>query len=113
MFPPPTKVDARRPRPRGHVHDNVPAVEIGAYEYRRRWFEECRGDLKSLDGAPSGRSKPAELSGKLARRLAGLEEWPVGVAPPVEEYASASGMPPWESENLAPIISKAAMMARL
>lgn len=106
MFPPPADVNAQRPRPRGHVHDNVPAIEIGAYEYRRRWYDECTGSLKSLEGAPSGRSKPALLSGKLAWRLAGLEEWPVEEAPPVEAYASASGMPPWESENLAPLISR-------
>ncbi len=105
MFPPPADVNAQRPRPRGHIADNVPAIEIGAYEYRRRWFQECTGGLKSLEGAPSGRSEPALLSGKLARRLAGLEEWPVEEAPLVAEYASASGMPPWESENLAPIIS--------
>ena len=105
MFPPPADANAQRPRPRGHVADNVPAIEIGAYEYRRRWFEECTGSLKSLEGAPSGRSEPALLSGKLAQRLAGLEEWPGEEAPLVEEYASASGMPPWESENLAPIIS--------
>eukprot|EP01052_Picozoa_sp_SAG31_P028322 SAG31_NODE_2724_length_5187_cov_2.096895_4_plen_111_part_00 len=110
MFPPPADAKARRPRPRGHVHDHVPSVEIGAYEYRRRWFAECQGDLKSLGGAPSGRSEPATLSGKVARRLAGLEEWPEKEAPPMPVYASASGLPPWESENIAPIISASARL---
>ena len=103
MYPPPADALARRPRPRGHVHDGVPPIDIGAYEYRKRWFEECQGGLKSLEGAPSGRSEPAVLSGgALARRLAGLEEWPVTEAPPVAAYAMASGMPPWESGNLSP-----------
>ena len=34
MFPPPADIDARRPRPRGHVHDKVPAIEIGSYLLR-------------------------------------------------------------------------------
>ena len=41
--------------------------------------------------------------------MAGLEEWPAEEAPPVQEYALASGMPPWESENLAPLITMAAV----
>ena len=63
MFPPPADLDARRPRPRGHINDKVPPLDIGAYEYRRRWYEGCEGSLKSLEGAPSGRSQPAVLRG--------------------------------------------------
>ena len=39
----------------------------------------------------------------MARRLAGLETWPAEVAPLLPAYKEASGMPPWESENLAPL----------
>jgi hypothetical protein len=92
------------------VRDEVPAIDIAHYEYRRRWHAECQGGLKSLESfgegqnssAPAGRPKPAPLT-QLGRRLAGLEPWPAEV-PLLPAYVEASGLPPWESENLAPLL---------
>jgi hypothetical protein len=116
MFPAPVDMDTARPHTLGHQRDGVSATDMPHGEYRRRWYEECTGGLKSLGGAdshggqpaaPSNRSGPAALRSILARRLAGLEPWPAEVAPVVPAYEHALGLPPWESENLAPIITSA------